>query len=86
MRCTAIWCTGFLLTQEKAHRESPRINANRIFLAFGDSAPAYRLRRNRPLTGKMLGKNPRAGFSIVLNLSFLIWGAGPRLRRGGGNL
>ncbi|HJJ37341.1 MAG TPA: hypothetical protein O0X47_02160, partial [Methanocorpusculum sp.] len=25
---------------EKAHRESPRIFANRIFLAFGDSAPA----------------------------------------------
>ena len=57
---------------EIAHRESPRILANRIFLAFGDSAPAYRLRRNRPLTGKMLGKNPRAGFSIVLNLSFFI--------------
>jgi len=47
------------------NRESPRIFANRIFLAFGGSAPAYRLRRNRPLTGKMLGKNPPAGFSIV---------------------
>ena len=67
---------GWVWKHEKAHRESPRINANRIFLAFGDSAPADRLRRNRPLTGKMLGKNPPAGFSIVLNLSFLIRGAG----------
>jgi len=57
--------------KRKTNRESPRINANRIFLAFGCSAPADRLRRNRTLTGKMLGKNPRAGFSIVLILSFL---------------
>jgi len=47
------------------NRESPRINTNRIFLTFGCSAPAYRLRRNRTLSWKMLGKNPRAGFSIV---------------------
>ena len=61
------------------NRESPRIFANRIFLAFVGSAPAYRLRRNRPLTGKMLGKNPPAGFSIVLILSFFIRGAGDEL-------
>ena len=53
---------------EKAHRESPRIFANRIFLAPSCSAPAYRLRRNRTPSGKMLGKNPRAGFSFKLVL------------------
>jgi hypothetical protein len=67
----------------------PRILTNRIFLAPSCSAPAYRLRRNRTPSGKMLRKNRRAGFSIVLNLSFLIRGAGGRLRRGarrGGNI
>jgi len=65
------------------NRESPRILANRIFLAPSCSAPAYRLRRNRTQSGKMLGKNPRAGFShLILYSSFFNWGAGPRLRRG----
>jgi len=53
------------------NRESPRINANRIFLAPSCSAPAYRLRRNRTPSGKMLGKNPRAGFSIFEQFSLL---------------
>jgi len=48
---------------EKKNRESPRINANRIFLTPACSAPAYRLRRNRTPSGKMLKKNRRAGFS-----------------------
>ena len=46
------------------NRESPRINANRIFLAPACSAPADRLRRNRTPSGKMLRKNRRAGFSL----------------------
>jgi hypothetical protein len=46
------------------NRESPRINANRIFLAPSCSAPADRLRRNRTPSGKMLKKNRRAGFSL----------------------
>ena len=60
------------------NRESPRINANRIFLAFGCSAPAYRLRRNRTLSGKMLGKNPPAGFSHTRILSFFFFLIGVR--------
>jgi len=56
---------GWVWVDEKTNRESPRILANRIFLASSCSAPAYRLRRNRTPSGKMLGKNPRAGFSIV---------------------
>ena len=66
-----MWMSG------KKNRESPRINANRIFLAFGCSAPAYRLRRNRTLSGKMLGKNPRAGFSYhIFPSSFFESGCG----------
>ena len=38
---------------KKTNRESPRINANRIFLAPSCSAPAYRLRRNRTPSGKV---------------------------------
>ena len=53
---------GCVWKHEIAHRESPRILANRIFLAFGCSAPAYRLRRNRTLSGKMLSKKPACGF------------------------
>jgi len=72
------------------NRESPRIFANRIFLAPSCSAPAYRLRRNRTPSGKMLGKNPPAGFSFGVSFVFiLIRGAGGRLRRGarrGGNI
>jgi len=53
------------------NRESPRILANRIFLAPSCSAPAYRLRRNRTPSGKILGKNRRAGFSYhILHSSF----------------
>ena len=47
------------------NRESPRIYANRIFLAPSCSSPADRLRRNRTPSGKMLRKNPRAGFSFI---------------------
>ena len=44
------------------NRESPRINANRIFLAPSCSAPAYRLRRNRTPSGKMLSEKPACRF------------------------
>ena len=42
---------GLALLKKK--RESPQINANRIFLAPSCSAPAYRLRRNRTPSGKV---------------------------------
>jgi hypothetical protein len=74
---------GRVWIDEKKNRESPRILANRIFLAPSCSAPAYRLRRNRTPSGKMLSEKPvrklsvcspfrfahlRAGFSGVLIL------------------
>jgi len=62
---------GCVWMYEKKNRESPPIFANRIFLAPSCSAPAYRLRRNRTPSGKMLGKNRRAGFSFWL--SFILF-------------
>ena len=53
-------------THEIVKRESPRINANRIFLAPSCSAPAYRLRRNRTPSGKMLPEKPACGFFFYL--------------------
>ncbi|MPL99500.1 hypothetical protein SDC9_45718 [bioreactor metagenome] len=51
-------------TRDKTNRESPRINTNRIFLTFGCSASAHRLRRIAPSLEKCYRKNPRAGFSV----------------------
>jgi len=61
---------GYMRKPTANLRELTRINANRIFLAFGCSAPAYRLRRNRTLSGKMLRKNRRAGFSFCVAFFF----------------
>ena len=55
-------------TREKTNRESPQINANRIFLAPSCSAPAYRLRRIARRLEKCCRKNRRAGFSLNLLL------------------
>ena len=52
----------WVLTHEKKNRESPRIIANRIFLASSCSASAYRLRKNRTPSGKMLSKKPVCRF------------------------
>jgi len=70
--CVRVLCSGLCVQIEDL-----RAASNRLCL-FG-----LRLRRNRTLSGKMLGKNPPAGFSsLILYSSFLIRGAGPRLRRG----
>jgi len=57
-------------TREKTNRESPRINANRIFLAPSCSAPADRLRRNRTPSGKMLWEKPACGFFFLYVIFF----------------
>ncbi len=92
------------------NRESPRIHANRIFLAFGCSASAdackskicvppqmgfahlgFAYAESHPLW-KNAEEKPACGFflscmsfflqKIDEQSLFLIWGAGPRLRRG----
>ena len=50
------------------NRESPRILANRIFLAPSCSAPADRLRRNRTPSGKMLSEKPACRFFLKVIL------------------
>jgi len=57
-------------TWDKANRESPPIFTNRIFLAPSCSAPAYRLRRNRTPSGKMLSEKPACGFFFFMIVSF----------------
>jgi len=58
LREGGFWCGLMRLV----NRESPRILANRIFLAFGCYAPADHLRKNRTLSGKMLLEKPACGF------------------------
>ena len=52
----------------RKNRESPQINANRIFLAPSCSAPADRLRRNRTPSGKMLSEKPACRFFYPRNI------------------